>query len=102
MEVYDRGIRLKALRKKRGLSQQEAATRLGVTRSTISAYERNIKSPSIEVLEQMAILYHSSVDYILGLEHRTNIFIDDLTKSQQKTITDIVDRLRKEFQNEIE
>ncbi len=102
MEVYDRGLRLKALRKKRGLSQPEAGARLGVTRSTISAYECNNKSPSVEVLEQMAILYHCSVDYILGLEHRTNIFIDDLTKSQQKTITDIVDRLRKEFQNEIE
>lgn len=102
MEVYDRGLRIKALRKKRGLSQQEAATRLGITRSTISAYECNNKSPSIEILEKMALLYHGSVDYILGLEHRTNIFIDDLTSSQQKTITDIVDRLRKEFQNEIE
>lgn len=30
MEIYDRGWRLKALRKKRGLSQKAVADRLGV------------------------------------------------------------------------
>lgn len=98
MEIYDRGLRMKELREKRGLSQKEAAHRLGISRATVSAYERNSKSPSIEVLEQMAILYHSSVDYILGLEHRTSLYIDDLAKSQQETVKDIVERLRDEFQ----
>lgn len=101
MEIYDRGLRLKTLREKRGLSQRQVGEKLGLTRATISAYECNMKAPRLDTLEQLAIMYHSSVDYILGLEHRTNIFIDDLTKSQQKTVTDIVDRLRKEFQNRI-
>ena len=38
MEIYDRGRRLKALRKKRGLSQKAVADRLGVDRAAISAY----------------------------------------------------------------
>lgn len=100
MELYDRGLCLKALRRKRGLSQQEAASRLGITRSTVSAYERNIKSPSLEILEKMAILYHASIDYMLGMESRTNLYIDDLSESQQKTVVDIVDRLREEFKKD--
>lgn len=53
MEIYDRGWRLKALRKKRGLSQKAVADRLGVDRAAISAYERNIATPRIDVLENL-------------------------------------------------
>lgn len=100
MEIYDRGARLKALRKKHGFSQVQVAKRLDVTRSTISAYERNIKTPSVEVLEGLAILYRSSVDYILGLDHRRNLYIDDLTESQQATVETIVNVLRSQFKKE--
>lgn len=100
MEIYDRGLRIKNLREKRGLSQKEAADKLGISRATISAYERNNKSPRIEILEQMAILYHASVDYILGLEHRTYLYIDDLSDSQQEAVKSIVKILRNEFQKE--
>ena len=72
MEIYDRGWRLKALRKKRGLSQKAVADRLGVDRAAISAYERNIATPRIDVLENLALLYRTSVDYILGMEHRAS------------------------------
>lgn len=98
MEIYDRGLRLKELRERRGLTQKEVADRLHVTRATVSAYERNTKSPRLDTLEAMAVLYRSSVDYMLGLENRTNLYIDDLTESQQAAIMDIVERLRKEFQ----
>lgn len=97
MEIYDRGLRLKALRKKCGLTQQDVANRLGITRSTVSAYERNNKSPSLDVLERMAIMYHSSIDYMMGLENRTNFYIDDLTPNQQEIILAIVKMLRDEW-----
>lgn len=100
MEIYDRGLRLKELRQKRNLSQKEAACHLGISGATVSAYERNIKSPSLEVLEKMATLYHSSVDFMLGLENRTNFFIDDLTERQQEIILNIVNMLREEFHRE--
>lgn len=61
MEIYDRGWRLKALRKKRGLSQKAVADRLGVDRAAISAYERNIATPRIDVLENLALLYRTSL-----------------------------------------
>jgi len=99
VEVYDRGLRLKTLREKRGLSQKEVAARLGVTRATVSGYECNIKAPKLETLERLAVLYRTSVDYILGLDHRANIYIDDLTDSQQQTVIDIVNRLREEFKS---
>lgn len=99
MAVYDFGIRLKELRKKKRLSQSEAARRLGVTRATISGYERNTITPSVEQLVKLAVLYDASLDYILGMENRSFFYLDDLSDSQQKTVLDIVDRLKKEFLN---
>lgn len=100
MEIYDFGLRLKSLRKSKSLSQEDVANKLNVTKSTISSYERNIITPSVEVLVDLAILYNSSVDYILGLDKRTHLFLDDLSDIQQKTILEMVDILKKGYQLE--
>lgn len=100
MMIYDFGVRIKELREQRHLSQTRAAERLNVTRSTISAYERNTKTPRVEVLANMAILYHTSVDYMLGLENRTSLYLDDLTPRQRQTVLDIVKLLKDEFHSD--
>lgn len=97
MEVYDFGLRLKELREARQLSQKEAAARLDVGRSTISGYERNIITPSVDQLVRMAVLYNTSLDYMMGLENRSSFFVDDLEESQQQTVLDVVKRLKQEF-----
>lgn len=52
-ELEDVGLRLKAVRKKSGLSQRELAKRAGVTNSTISMIEKNSVSPSISSLKKV-------------------------------------------------
>lgn len=49
----DIGIRLKALRESRGLSQRELAKRAGVTNASISLIEQNRVSPSISSLKKV-------------------------------------------------
>lgn len=97
--VYDFGIRLKELRESKHLSQSDVARRLGMTRSTVSGYECNTITPSLEQLVNMAVLYNSSLDYIMGMDNRTYIYLDDLSQSQQQTILDMVNRLKREFLN---
>lgn len=95
--IYDFGLRLKALRKAKHLSQADVAARLNVTRSTISGYECNIIRPSLEQLVSLALLYNASLDYIMGIENRYYLYLDDLTERQQLTIRSIVEQLRREF-----
>lgn len=92
--TFDFGIRLKDLRKKRGLSQKEAAAKLDVHINTIRHYEDNTVSPPIDKLFNLAVLYNSSVDYILGLTNRTNIFIDDMPINQQEFIVEMINQMR--------
>ena len=88
--VYDFGLRLKELRKKRKLTQKNVASRLELHSNTIRKYEDNTLTPSVENLVDLAVLYNSSVDYILGLSKRTNIYIDDCTPEQQALILELV------------
>lgn len=98
MKIYDFGLRLKELREAKQLSQQEVAERLNVGRSTVSGYERNIITPSVEQLVRMAVLYNTSLDYMMGLDDRACFYLDDLSESQQQTVLDVVIRLKQEFQ----
>lgn len=97
MVIYDFGLRLKELRQEKHLSQEGVAKRLDVTRATISGYECNTIVPSTEQLVKLAILYNTSLDYLMGIDHRPNLYLDDLTESQQQTVIDIVTRLKEEF-----
>lgn len=97
MEVYDFGLRLKELREAKKLSQKDVATRLNVVPSTISGYENNTVTPSLEQFVRMALLYNTSLDYMMGLDNRSCFYLDGLSKEQQQAILDVVNRLKDLF-----
>lgn len=52
------------------LKMTEAAEKLGISQPTLSAWEGERKSPSIDGLENMADLYGTTTDYLLGRTER--------------------------------
>ena len=56
----------KQARKLNHLKAIQAAKMLGVSQPTLSAWEGERKSPSIDSLENMANLYGVTTDYLLG------------------------------------
>ena len=59
-------MRLKELRKKKGISQLRLATDLNTTQNTISRYETGEREPGIGELIKLADYFHVSVDYLIG------------------------------------
>ena len=57
---------LKALRKQKGFSQEELATRLHVVRQTISKWEKNLSVPDADTLIRLAETLEVSVSELLG------------------------------------
>ena len=57
---------LASLRKKSGLSQQELAKRLGMTRSAISMYETGHREPDLETFEIFADFYNVDMNTLTG------------------------------------
>ena len=65
MDAGRTGAYLAALRKARGMTQQEAAEQLGVSNKTVSKWENGAGLPDITVLPALAELYGVTADDIL-------------------------------------
>ena len=62
------GENLKRLRTEKGLSQEEVAGQLFLSRQTISKWENNLAEPGVENLKALARLYGVSLDQLLLAE----------------------------------
>lgn len=71
-EVIDMtlGENLQRLRKARGLSQDEVAEKLFLTRQSVSKWENDGAEPGIENLKALASLYGVTVDALVGAEEK--------------------------------
>lgn len=92
--AFDFGDRLRQLRVAKGLKQVQVAKRIGVSRSIISAYENNTKTPSYVIVTRFALLYGVSTDYLVGLQPKRSIFVDGLSEEQISAVQALVDSIR--------
>lgn len=57
--------RLQALRRRAGLTQEAAAGKLYVERSTVAKWERGSSKPSLDRLQPLARLYKVTTDQVI-------------------------------------
>ena len=60
-------LRIKDIREDREMKQKEVAEFLNISQTNYSKYELGKINIPIETLKKMAILFGTSVDYLLGL-----------------------------------
>ncbi len=80
------------------MTQVELADRLRVTKAVVSYYEHQERSPSPEVLIQLAGIFHTTTDYLLGIEHRKTIDVSDLEDEDFRFLLMAIRLLRKKNQ----
>ena len=66
-------MRLKEIRKNKGISQLKMATDLNTNQNTISRYETGEREPGINELIKIADYFNVSVDYLLERTNNPNI-----------------------------
>ncbi|MBE6877259.1 MAG: helix-turn-helix transcriptional regulator [Ruminococcus sp.] len=59
---------MKQLRRQKGLTQQQLADYLHVSKGTVGMWETGRREPNTEILSELADFYGVSVDYLLGRE----------------------------------
>jgi len=62
------GERLKKLRVRHGLTQDDVAFQLSMDRTSISKYEHGVLEPPISVSRKFAKMYNIGLDYLIGNE----------------------------------
>ena len=70
-------MNIKDIRTRKGLTQAEVASALGVSSVVYSRYETGSRQPSIDILIQLADIFGVTVDYLLGRQD-----IEDSTLSE--------------------
>ena len=92
--MVDFGNTLKRLRLQEGLTQQQLANRLGLTKSVVSYYELQERYPSPEVLSKLASIFGVSTDFLLGREHGETIDLVGLDEQDIITVKRLVSSLK--------
>lgn len=64
--------RLKELRDAAGLTQEQLAKELKVSRGAISYYEKGERTPDIEFLDSVCLFFNLPIDYVLGYTENIN------------------------------
>lgn len=82
---------IKRLRKSMGLSQAMLARKLGVTRASVNAWEMELSSPTAVYLVEMAQLFHTTTDDILGLSQEEQISLRGMNDQEKRLVYDLVE-----------
>ncbi len=93
------GKKIKEYRNKYRLTQAELATRVGVTKSTIAAYENDSRQPSYEVLIKMADVFKISLDSLLLNRSENVLDTHGLNEEQIRILQILTSYFRKTNQN---
>lgn len=99
------GDKLKALRKKRYLTQAQLAKELNVSSSTIAMYENNSRKPSYEMAKKVANYFSVTVDYLInepGFEECKNLDflienIKKLSPSERQYVEDLIEFMNSKY-----
>ena len=70
-------MKLKALRVKKGVTQNEVAIAVGCAKSTYPKYEREEREPDITTLCRLADYFEVTVDYLIDHKYNDNSIIVD-------------------------
>ena len=86
--------RIKILREQCGYTQADLAKRLGITRSSVNAWEMGISVPSTQYIVELAQTFRVSTDHLLGVDNTATISIEGLSEKDIQLIHSIILHLK--------
>ena len=89
------GKKIKELRNKYKYTQTELAAIVGVTKSTIAAYENDSRQPSYEVLIKLSTVFNVSTDSLLLSRTENILDVTGLSSEQLSILNDLISYFKK-------
>jgi len=83
--------RLIECRKKLGISKNEAAKRIGVSQPTYLRYESGDRTPSMQVIKEIATILQTSPGYLTGKTNSSDIDAYVITKEGDIELFSIIE-----------
>lgn len=86
--------RIKFLREKNNMTQADLSKKLGITRSSVNAWEMGISIPSTQYLVELSRIFKTSTDYLLGITTNANINTEGLTDKDIEFVYQMIEHLK--------
>jgi len=86
--------KIKALREEMGYTQAELSRLLGITRSSVNAWELGISVPSTQYIVELSQIFKVSTDYLLGVEHTATVSVAGLNEQDIQLVHSIINHLK--------
>ena len=86
--------RIKVLREQKGYTQAQLSKMLGITRSSVNAWELGISVPSTQYIVELAQLLNVSTDYLLCVERTAAVSVAGLTETDVNLVHNIIIHLK--------
>ena len=78
-DLKESGARIQALRKQKGLTQEQLAEKLNINTNSLGKIERGLNGLSIDLLIEIGVFFGTSLDYIiLGREFQIDVTKQEL------------------------
>ena len=85
---------IKALREQNGFTQSDLAKKLGITRSSVNAWEMGISVPSTQYVVELANIFKVSTDFLLGVKSTAPVNVDGLSEKDVQLVNAVIAHLR--------
>lgn len=93
------GNQIKEIRMQHKMSQADLASKLDVSDSIISGYERGARTPSLDILIKLKNVFNVPISYFFNEEIENNarltVDVTDLTEDQFLIIAKLIDEFTK-------
>lgn len=91
--------RIKALRVENNLTQTELAKQLGITRSSVNAWEMGISVPSTLYIVELSQIFKVSTDFLLCVDHTATVSVAGLTETDTRMVQSLIYHLKEKNQH---
>ena len=89
-ELFLLAEKIKLLREGAGLTQADLARQMGLTRSSVNAWEMGLSVPSTQYVVELAKTFHVSTDYLLGMEATATISVEGLSEKKVSALMEVI------------
>ncbi len=86
--------KIKYLREEKKITQADLAKTLGITRSSVNAWEMGISVPSTQYIVELANIFKVSTDFLLGRNTSANISTEGLNDEDIRLVYGIIEHLK--------
>lgn len=86
--------RIKLLRQENDMTQSDLARILGITRSSVNAWEMGISVPSTQYIIEMSRFFHVSTDYIMDVDTYATLSIKGLDDDEIRMVHALIEHFR--------